>query len=142
SSSRSPDVLEPGSAAAFAIVLGLFGVGAGVIGIFGGAAARYGGSAELWRHYGATLLIVAAVLVPAALHPALLAGLAALAAWRPRIWAFSGSASSAARLRRRIRWLFSSAGSSAAGRSHRASVRKRHSRARWRAAWPAARSAR
>ncbi len=64
--------------AVFATATALFALGAGIIAAFGRATM----SSELWRHYGATALMVAAVLVPAALHPALFAILAALAAWR------------------------------------------------------------
>ncbi len=62
------------------IVAALFAVGAGVIVLFGRTGLRPG--ADLWKHYGATVLMVAAVLVPAALGPAIFATVVALAAWR------------------------------------------------------------
>jgi phosphatidate cytidylyltransferase len=70
------------AAAVFALATALFAVGAGIIAAFGGTTARAGGGGELWRHYGATVLFAAAVLVPAAVHPALFALVAAMAAWR------------------------------------------------------------
>lgn len=78
-------MIEPGlpaAAAVLAIATALFAVGAGIIVAFGATSARAGGDGELWRHYGATVLFAAAVLVPAALHPAVFALLAALLAWR------------------------------------------------------------
>ena len=67
--------------AVLALASALFAVGAGIIVAFAGTTARSGGG-ELWRHYGATVLFAAAVLLPAALHPALFALLVAAAAWR------------------------------------------------------------
>ncbi|MBI5330567.1 MAG: phosphatidate cytidylyltransferase [Betaproteobacteria bacterium] len=59
-------------------VAAVFAFGAAVIALFGARA----GAAGLWRYYGSTARIVAAFLLPAALHPLLFALAAALLAWR------------------------------------------------------------
>ena len=63
-------------------VSGLFAFGALMIGLFGARARRPGAAGELWRYYASTGLIVAAILLPAALHPLLFTLAVAAAAWR------------------------------------------------------------
>lgn len=63
-------------------VAALFGFGALMIALFGARARRPGAAGELWRYYFSTVLIVAGVLLPAALHPLLFLVAAALLAWR------------------------------------------------------------
>ena len=61
---------------------GLFLAGAAIIAVFGRRAGGLAGQAELWAYFRSEFLIVAAVLVPAALHPSAIVVLVAAAVLR------------------------------------------------------------
>jgi phosphatidate cytidylyltransferase len=73
-------VISPWSV--LAPVIGLFAFGALMIAVFGRRARHPGAAGELWRYYASTGLIVAAILLPAALHPLLFILVVVLATWR------------------------------------------------------------